>query len=161
MADDPEAYWAKVSRHVWHNVNEYAGYARRKDLSPFTAVADPDELLRSSQAKVYTPAEVVAVARSARAIVCCDSIRSRAVYRRTGLAEPASVRGEGPAPPPPEPPMKLSCGLGPGTDASDLAVVAEELGRGRGARMPAGGAEQELEICSSLRLVGKETTQGA
>ena len=24
--------------------------------------------------------------------------------------------------------MKLSCGLGPGTDASDLAVVAEELG---------------------------------
>ena len=67
VAEDPEAYWAKVSRHVWHNVNEYAGYAQRKDLSPFTAVADPDELLRSSQAKVYTPAELVAVARSAGA----------------------------------------------------------------------------------------------
>src|ERR1700722_3073513 len=64
VAHDPEAYWAQVGRHVLHNVNEYAGYARRKDLTPFAAVAEPDDLLRSNQAKVYTPDELVETIRS-------------------------------------------------------------------------------------------------
>ncbi len=64
VAHDPEAYWAQVGRHVLHNVNEYAGYAQRKDLSPFAAAAEPDALLRSHQAKVYTPDELVETIQS-------------------------------------------------------------------------------------------------
>jgi hypothetical protein len=65
VARDPGAYWAQVGRHVLHNVNEYAGYAQRKDLSPFAAVADPDDLLRTNQARVYTPAELIDAVRVA------------------------------------------------------------------------------------------------
>jgi len=65
VAHDPEGYWDQVGRHVLHNVNEYAGYAQRKELTPFAAVGDPSELLRSGQAKVYTPAELVDAVRAA------------------------------------------------------------------------------------------------
>ena len=59
VAEDPGTYWAQIGRHVLHNVNEYAGYAQRKDLTPFAAVADPDELLHTNQAKVYTPSQLL------------------------------------------------------------------------------------------------------
>ena len=65
VARDPEAYWSEVGRHVLHNVNEYAGYARRKDLTPFQAVDQPDDLIRSGEAKVYTPEELVAACAAA------------------------------------------------------------------------------------------------
>lgn len=58
VAGDPEAYWAQVGRHVLHNANEYAGYARRKDLTVFKEARDPDELLRTGEAKVFTPEEL-------------------------------------------------------------------------------------------------------
>ncbi|MCW0214440.1 MAG: LLM class flavin-dependent oxidoreductase [Pseudonocardia sp.] len=64
VARDPEAAWAKVGRHVLHNANEYAGYARRKDLTPFKQVEDPDELLASGAARVVTPEECVQMIRA-------------------------------------------------------------------------------------------------
>ena len=64
VADDPADYWAKVARHVQHNANEYASYAQRKDLTPFKAAKDPDELLRRGDARVYTPAELVAACQA-------------------------------------------------------------------------------------------------
>lgn len=60
VAADPEAYWAEVGRHVLHNANEYASYARRKDLTVFKEANDPDELLRTGEAKVFTPKELTA-----------------------------------------------------------------------------------------------------
>jgi alkanesulfonate monooxygenase SsuD/methylene tetrahydromethanopterin reductase-like flavin-dependent oxidoreductase (luciferase family) len=59
VADDPDAYWAKVGDHVLHNVNEYAGYAQRKDLAPFKSVEHPDQLLERGAAKVYRPEELI------------------------------------------------------------------------------------------------------
>lgn len=64
VARDPERYWAAAGPHVLHNVNEYASYAQRKDLTPFQAAADPDALLRSGEAKVYTPEELVDTCRA-------------------------------------------------------------------------------------------------
>jgi len=64
VAHDPAAYWAEVGPHVLHNENEYASYARRKDLTPFKAASDPDELLRRGAARVYTPEEMVAACRA-------------------------------------------------------------------------------------------------
>jgi alkanesulfonate monooxygenase SsuD/methylene tetrahydromethanopterin reductase-like flavin-dependent oxidoreductase (luciferase family) len=60
VARDPSAYWAQAGRHVLHNANEYVSYAQRKDLTPFTAATDPDELVHRGEAKVYTPEELVA-----------------------------------------------------------------------------------------------------
>lgn len=57
IAEDPVAAWAAIGKHVLHNVNEYASYAQAKDLTPFKAVTDPDELLGSGAAAVYTPAQ--------------------------------------------------------------------------------------------------------
>jgi alkanesulfonate monooxygenase SsuD/methylene tetrahydromethanopterin reductase-like flavin-dependent oxidoreductase (luciferase family) len=59
VAHDPEAYWARVARHVQHNANEYAGYAQRKDLTPYKSADEPDDLLRMGAAKVYLPEELV------------------------------------------------------------------------------------------------------
>ena len=59
VARDPEAYWAKIARHVQHNANEYAGYAQRKDLTPYKSADEPDDLLRMGAAKVYLPEELV------------------------------------------------------------------------------------------------------
>jgi alkanesulfonate monooxygenase SsuD/methylene tetrahydromethanopterin reductase-like flavin-dependent oxidoreductase (luciferase family) len=59
VAHDPGAYWATVGPHVLHNANEYAGYAQRKDLTPFAAATDPDELLDTGAARVFTPQELI------------------------------------------------------------------------------------------------------
>lgn len=64
VAHDPAAYWAEVGPHVLHNENEYASYARRKDLTPFQAATDPDELIHRGAARVYTPEELVATCRA-------------------------------------------------------------------------------------------------
>lgn len=56
---DPDRYWASVGRYVLHNANEYAGYTRRTDLTPFKAASDPDELVRRGEARVYTPDQLV------------------------------------------------------------------------------------------------------
>ncbi|WP_433502774.1 LLM class flavin-dependent oxidoreductase [Pseudonocardia halophobica] len=63
VAENPAAAWAVVGKHVLHNVNEYASYARRKDLTPFQAVSDPDELLATGAAVVLTPPECVDLLR--------------------------------------------------------------------------------------------------
>ncbi|WP_214402225.1 LLM class flavin-dependent oxidoreductase [Pseudonocardia lacus] len=64
IARDPDAAWAAIGKHVLHNVNEYAAYATAKELTPFKAVTDPDQLLESGAAKVVTPEECRALLRA-------------------------------------------------------------------------------------------------
>jgi alkanesulfonate monooxygenase SsuD/methylene tetrahydromethanopterin reductase-like flavin-dependent oxidoreductase (luciferase family) len=63
VAADPEKYWSDVGPWVMHNVNEYARYAQRQDLTPHQHVDDPDELLRDGQAQVYTPDQLLDACR--------------------------------------------------------------------------------------------------
>jgi alkanesulfonate monooxygenase SsuD/methylene tetrahydromethanopterin reductase-like flavin-dependent oxidoreductase (luciferase family) len=63
VARDPDQAWAAIGKHVLHNVNEYAAYATAKDLTPFKATTDPDQLLASGAATVVTPEECRAMIR--------------------------------------------------------------------------------------------------
>jgi alkanesulfonate monooxygenase SsuD/methylene tetrahydromethanopterin reductase-like flavin-dependent oxidoreductase (luciferase family) len=64
VAEDPDAAWAKIAPHAAHHVNVYASWAQRKDLTPFQAVEDPDELRRNGSHQVLTPDECVALCRA-------------------------------------------------------------------------------------------------
>jgi alkanesulfonate monooxygenase SsuD/methylene tetrahydromethanopterin reductase-like flavin-dependent oxidoreductase (luciferase family) len=64
ISKDPEAAWASIAPHALHHTNTYAGWAQRKDLTPFRAVADAELLRADGSHQVLTPEEAVRLLES-------------------------------------------------------------------------------------------------
>jgi alkanesulfonate monooxygenase SsuD/methylene tetrahydromethanopterin reductase-like flavin-dependent oxidoreductase (luciferase family) len=64
VAEDPDAYWEKIARHVQHETNTYALWAKKAQVfSPYRHFDDCDELRASGAYKVYRPQELIEAAR--------------------------------------------------------------------------------------------------
>ena len=63
VSEDPDAAWARIAPHALHHTNTYASWAQRKDLTPFRAVTDADELRANGSHQVLTPEECIELCR--------------------------------------------------------------------------------------------------
>lgn len=64
VAEDPDAYWEKIAPHVMHETNVYAAWAEQaKVFSPFKHFDHSDDLRASGAYNVYTPQQLIEVAR--------------------------------------------------------------------------------------------------
>lgn len=64
VAEDPDMYWQEIARHVQHETNTYAQWAKKAQVfSPYKHFDDCDELRASGAYRVYRPAELIAAAR--------------------------------------------------------------------------------------------------
>lgn len=64
VAQDPDEYWDSIARHVQHETNIYAKWARESNaFSPYKHFDDTDALRASGAYRVYRPQELIEAAR--------------------------------------------------------------------------------------------------
>lgn len=64
VAQDPDEYWDSIARHVQHETNIYARWARESNaFSPYKHFDDTDALRASGAYRVYRPQELIEAAR--------------------------------------------------------------------------------------------------
>jgi hypothetical protein len=64
VAQEPDAYWEQIARHLQHEANTYAQWADKAQVfSPYRHFDNCDDLRASGSYKVYRPDELIAAAR--------------------------------------------------------------------------------------------------
>jgi alkanesulfonate monooxygenase SsuD/methylene tetrahydromethanopterin reductase-like flavin-dependent oxidoreductase (luciferase family) len=64
VAEDPDAYWDQIARHVQHETNCYRAWADKAGIhNPYLHYDDLDELRAGDAYRVYTPLELIEAAR--------------------------------------------------------------------------------------------------
>jgi alkanesulfonate monooxygenase SsuD/methylene tetrahydromethanopterin reductase-like flavin-dependent oxidoreductase (luciferase family) len=64
VAQEPDAYWEQIARHLQHEANTYAQWADKAQVfSPYRYFDNCDDLRASGSYKVYRPDELIAAAR--------------------------------------------------------------------------------------------------
>jgi hypothetical protein len=67
VADDPDAAWEEIAPHAMHETNAYGEWMAASDMSKegttYELFSDPDALRASGQYPIYTPDELIELAR--------------------------------------------------------------------------------------------------
>jgi alkanesulfonate monooxygenase SsuD/methylene tetrahydromethanopterin reductase-like flavin-dependent oxidoreductase (luciferase family) len=67
VADDPDAAWKEIAPHAMHETNAYGEWMAASDMSKegttYELFSDPDALRASGQYPIYTPDELIELAR--------------------------------------------------------------------------------------------------
>ena len=64
VAEDPDAAWERIAPHALHETNAYGRWiAEAGTAGPYTETGDPEQLRASGQYPIYTPDELLEIAR--------------------------------------------------------------------------------------------------
>lgn len=64
VAEDPDAAWKRIAPHAMHEMNAYGKWMSEAGTTgPYAPIDDPDALRASGQYPIYTPDELVEIAR--------------------------------------------------------------------------------------------------
>jgi len=64
VAEDPDAAWRRIAPHAMHEMNAYGKWMSEAGTAgPYAPIDDPDALRASGQYPIYTPDELVEIAR--------------------------------------------------------------------------------------------------